>query len=121
MALSRTNAEAVAHFPLGWRFTIVFLSRLKYDLVKHPMSARERLETLEGIDGLIDDKLTAEVVAAIEPCDEWTAMTFSTALEAGIPAADDLLTEDKRFRKLVALNPSWLRAIRLMESQFYKH
>jgi hypothetical protein len=119
VALSKADAEAVAFCPQGWRFTIVFLSRLKYDLVRHPMTARERLELLEGIDGLLNEKLTAEVVAAIEPADDATAEIVDTAVAAGFSAASDLLSKDDVFRRLIALNPRWLRAIQLMQQQYY--
>jgi hypothetical protein len=111
MVLSKADAEAVTYFPAGYRFEIVFLSRLKYDLIRHPMTARDRLELLEDINGMLHDKLTAEVVAAVEPADDATAEIVDTAIGAGFPAASDILTKDDVFLKLLALNPSWLRAI----------
>jgi hypothetical protein len=103
--------------PSGYQYRLLLISYLKYELVTCEMTAGDRLELLEGISGMVDDYLTKELVAMIDPACETAAKMFAeaTALDrdsAGCEASFNLLTSFEVFGHFVRLNPSLLEAIR---------
>jgi hypothetical protein len=108
--------------PPGYRHIIVLASYIKRVLVTQPMTASERLQFLERLNGLVDEYFIAPALAAIQPvCDTGAAMIHEALkLDRGPePQRCDqsfkMLTGEEVFDHLLQLNPSIGEAIRICE------
>ena len=108
----------VVHTSLGHRYEIAFASYIKRILVTQEMTAGDRLDLLEGLNRLLDQRSNKEVLAAIKPvCASGAAMIEECMKlnKSGPPYRGfDLLGSLEVFDRLRQLNPSQLEAIRLL-------
>jgi hypothetical protein len=106
-----TDEREVALFPPGSRFALIIVSYSKWALATCAMGQKLQLEMLEGIAGVLEPRVMAEIKA----CCETTRMIVETALtgdgDEELSRSFGILTSREVFRELLRLNPSWLRAI----------
>jgi hypothetical protein len=110
-----TGDEAlIVYTPRGYRSRLVVISLIKRILVTQAMTAAQRLEFLEGLDELIDDKLSAQAVAAVHPACE-TATKMLDEMQ-GLESNEkfSILESFAIFEHFVRLNPSLLAAMHLL-------
>jgi hypothetical protein len=86
----------------GHRYCLVAAAITKRILSEEGLKAGERLEWLEKLNGLTDQYITPEMLAAVEPASDVEAQIFSEAMS--LPIADDhgnasfrVLTRDEVF------------------------
>jgi hypothetical protein len=107
------DERLVAHVPVGYMHTLLLISYIKHVLGRCPMSVGERLTMLENLNRLVDNYITADVLATVSPsCNATAKMIFETdALEAN--DAFKVLTSWEVFGNFLKLNPTLLDAIKL--------
>jgi hypothetical protein len=118
--LNSLNADedAIAHTPVGHRYSLVLISETKRFL-EHELSAAHRLKFLEFLDSCTDNFLKAEAIALVEPmCDEAYQMV-KEARKLGAAKALDVFARWEIFNAFVALNPSLLTAIKMSSGSSY--
>jgi len=92
----------------GHRFLLAGISWLKRMLIDPDMTARERLQILEHLNGLTE-KIDPTTMAVIEPAGDLDNQFITDAIRN----ETDLLETDEIFNHLLQLNPSLGRAIQI--------
>jgi hypothetical protein len=103
---------------MGHTYTLVMASHLKW-ILQAEMPADMRLTFLSHLEKMVDQTLTPEILAMVEPMDErglelWNEaakLGFKVVIEPGVgrrPDAFDVLY--KKFDIFASLNPSLQRA-----------
>src|SRR5258706_14394115 len=100
------DESAIAHTPIGHRYTIVIISEIKRRLLQ-PLSAAHRLRFLEFLDSHTDLVLTAEAIAAVEPMSDEALEMVEEARKLGAAKARRLraLGSVQRFRRAQSIDP----------------
>ena len=116
--LSAEDREVVAFCPTGCRHTLLLIAFLKNILTTHKMQVGERLRFLDRINNCVDNYVTVEMLALIQPMDDTQIKMFLEARKLDDPkdklgnASFNLLTSEQVFGHFLRLNPSLLNAIR---------
>jgi hypothetical protein len=103
----------------GSRGTLLTAMFVKYSLAHTSMTPAEQLEALEALGRLPHDDVTADAIAAVEPCSHDVAVMVMSAMDlapAGsqkISAGWKVLESEPVWSKLTELNPSLLVAASL--------
>jgi hypothetical protein len=112
------DEKLILNCPPGYLWMIIMASWVKHWLVTVKMTTEERLEILEKLNGLTDEKFTAEALATIKPANDISVQMIEEARkldDAGdLSRSFDVLVGWETFGHLVRLNPSILDAIKLM-------
>jgi hypothetical protein len=112
LASLNENESAIAHCPVGHRYTLVWVSIVKMLLVDEMPSAY-RLKFLEWLNKCGDQWLSAEMVAAIEPMCAEGYEIVREAQKLGAGKSLDVFARHEVFSAFIALNPSILAAIKI--------
>jgi hypothetical protein len=109
--------KMIAHIPVGYKFNLLLIALIKRAL-KCKMSAGERLQILERLNGMTDGYITPEMLAMIEPAGntEFEIIKEAQSLDTTADrceASFAVLTMPDVFEKFLCLNPSLLAAIKL--------
>jgi hypothetical protein len=126
MSATLTEAEEgmVTFVPVGYRYFMLLAAFTKYVLANLKMPAGTRLNLLEKLNALVDGYFSQEMLSAIQPmCPTQVEMICEAKLLD--PAGDklgnasfEILTGEKVFRHFIALNPSFLDAIKIRDGAF---
>jgi hypothetical protein len=101
------------YLPVGHLFNLAEASYLKRALLKTEMSADLRLKILQSIGECVFGPVTAEAVAAIEPCCNTGAAMLHEIHSLDVAKQTSAFQDGDVFRLLAQLNPSLLVALRL--------
>jgi hypothetical protein len=115
--VTEEEQNAVLMFPVGHRFTLLWIAYVKHMLVTYPkMPAGYRLQFLEWVDGEVCMGITHKMLEMIEPMSDTEIKMMNEALAldrkddpAGLASARILTGEV--FEDFLKLNPSLLAAI----------
>jgi hypothetical protein len=117
--MSKDERE-IAMTPVGYRFTMISAAFVKAALSKVKMTAAERLDHLEKLNGMVDAYFTEPALAAIQPASDTEIDIIGEALELDrgsdkplLDASFELLTSWEVFNHLLALNRSLMESVRL--------
>lgn len=103
----------IVYTPIGHLFSLAMVSFFKRALLEFEMSAGERLNMLDAIAGMIHGVLTAEAVAAVQPCCKIAAKMIYEIMRAPIERQTMIFADADLFRKLAQINPSLITALEL--------
>jgi hypothetical protein len=114
--VSDSDDTDIERVPAGYKHTLLIVAVLKSALATCEMTAREQLEILETLNGLVDSYLTSAALAALEPAEPATIEVVRQAwrLDGNTDKPSfAVLTSPEVFDNLIAANPSIARAIEL--------
>jgi hypothetical protein len=122
--MTAEEEDAVTMFPLGYRFTLLWVSYIKHALVNLKMTAGYRLRFLEYIDDAVCLSVSREMVELVQPMSETEIQMIHVA--RSLDRKDDpagsasfkVLTSPEVFNDFLALNPSLLAAIMLHNKEW---
>jgi hypothetical protein len=111
------DARALLMTPRGTRYELLLISLLKRCLQDDKLSAGVRLQLLEQLNSLADDR----TLATVEPMDATSAQMLHTAMEldaakseAPHHASFNLLTSSAVWRLFAERNPTLITALKTM-------
>jgi len=113
LASLSADEALIVHSPIGYLYTLVFLSELKR-ILKSEMPTKYRLRFLEFIDSR-SDEWPPEIIAILEPMCDAGAEIMAEAHKLGKKQLDKI-AEFEVFSAFAALNPSLLVALRMREN-----
>ncbi len=106
----------IVHMPVGHLFNLAMVSKLKRGLLTLEMTAGDRLKFLDGIAHCVHGPVTAQAIAAVEPCCDVGADILREINSLPIERQTTAFNDGDVFRLLAKLNPSLLRALELCVS-----
>jgi len=110
MTTTETTAQSL-WCSTGHRYTLICVSLAKR-VLQLEMAEAERLELLQRLDKMVDQWLTAEAIAAVQPICNRGYKLIEEAEPLGNKALDVYARSDV-FDAFTALNPSLLTAIEI--------
>jgi hypothetical protein len=116
--LSSLDADQtlIAHCVPGHRYTLVFVSIVKR-LLTQDMPAAYRLKFLEWLGKCGDTRFTPDAIGVVEPmCDQGDEMVCE-ARKLGVKKMLDVFAQFHVFNAFVSLNPSLLKAIKIISER----
>jgi hypothetical protein len=117
MTLTEADVARIEMTAPGRREVLIVASLAKHALASTGLSGQDQLQILTLLNQLLDRWLTVEVLTAIEPPADDTALEMYQAAidldgnDKTRQASFRVLSSEKVFRAFVELNPSLLRAI----------
>lgn len=103
----------MVYMPAGHLFNLAEVSYWKRTLIKTEMDAGLRLKILQHFGEYVFGPVTAEAVAAIEPCCDTGAAMLQEIQSLDVNRQTSAFMKGDVFRLLAKLNPSLLVALRL--------
>jgi hypothetical protein len=104
--------------PVGYKYTLVLVSVTKR-VLQSEMPEEYRLKFLGHLDKVIDNWLTPEMIAAIDPMDDKGDEIAGEIRKLGPQKALDVYAET--FVAFAALNPSLIEALRMSPAYRYRY
>lgn len=109
------RGRLIVFAPRGWKWTLVVVAHAKR-LLQANMPVETRLKILEGLERCEGDRLTDEVLAAVDPMPDAGEEIIREAMTLGPKQALDIYARHEVFTTLATINPSLLTAIELASS-----